>query len=221
MDKQMIRAYLWQAVIRSGFCPGSTKDQKVWLGQYSRSVREFWEISSYPEAAREENGKLKGRIDCTDLFNLLFEYAINSANKFNVVFCYTHPQNKKELIFWEHDVDAGDGKYFSFPIQLFLNSRGREKVAIKEFAPDDIKAVVNGLLLHPKAHQHIESPINNHDIRIGGGIDNPFLYLFHLRYQLCPIPDKRIKEKKRLISLFSDALKSNTPITANKLMEQP
>jgi len=92
---------------------------------------------------------------------------------------------------------------------------------LKKFVSDDVKAVIDGLILHPKAHQHIASPINNHDIRIGGGLDNPFLFLFHLRYQLCPIPDKRQKEKKRLLALFSDSLKSNSSITASSLMAQP
>ena len=58
----------------------------------------------------------------------------------------------------------------------------------------------------------------NHDIRIGGGITNPFLYLFHLRIQLCPIPDTRSKERQRLFDLFENAIKKNTNLQIAELM---
>jgi len=216
MDKQLLRAYLWQAVIRLGFCPGSTKDQQGWLFQYGQSIKDFWE-TSYPKPPRLENGQITGMIDCTDILNLSVSYQVASAYKFNVRFEYSYALNNKSLI-WIHDVD---GKFFCFPLQLFLNRDGQEKEALKKFVSDDVEAVIDGLLLHPKAHQHIASPINNHDIRIGGGLDNPFLFLFHLRYQLCPISVKKQKEKERLKALFSDALKSYSPIAANRLMAQP
>ena len=216
MDKQMIRAYLWQAIIRLGFSPASTKDQKGWLFQYGQSIKDFWE-TSYPKPPRLENGQITAMIDCTDILNLSVSYQVDSAYKFNVRFEYSYALNNKALI-WIHDVD---GKFFCFPLQLFLNRDGQEKKALKKFVSDDVEAVIDGLLLHPKAHQHIASPINNHDIRIGGGLDNPFLFLFHLRYQFCPISVKKQKEKERLNALFSDALKNYSSIPANRLMAQP
>lgn len=215
MDKQMIRAYLWQAVIRLGFCPASTKDQQGWLYQYGHSIKDFWE-TSYPKPPRMEKGRITAEIDCTDPLNLSLIYQVDSTHKFNVHFRYSDPSNSKKLI-WIHDVD---GSYFCFPPQPFL-SRDGQKAALKKFVSDDVEAVVDGLLFHPKAHQHIESPINKHAIRIGGGIDNPFLYLFHLRYQFCLIPIKQKAERDRLVALFSDALRSNSPIAASKLMAQP
>lgn len=219
----MIRAYLWQAIIRLGFCPSSTKDQKKWLRQYNQSIKQFWEINRYPEAPSSENGRIKAIIDCTDLCNLILEYAIETMDKFIVRFLYKNPVSKQELMMWTHDVDEGAGKYFCFPVQPFLTAFNSEKIAIKSFDDEDIEVVTDGLLFHPKAHQHIESPsaLDNHDIRIGGGIDNPFLYLFHLRYQFCPIPEKREMEKVRLKALFSYALKNKYVITADMLMAQP
>jgi hypothetical protein len=116
---------------------------------------------------------------------------------------------------WTHDVDS---RYFSFPEQAFLTNHNNQNQAIENMTSEHIDGVINALLLHPKAHQHIESPINNHKIRIGGGILNPFVFLFHLRYQLCPDKTRRDKEKERLINLFEFAVKSNTPVTANKLL---
>ena len=56
---------------------------------------------------------------------------------------------------------------------------------------------------------------------MGGGITNPFLYLFHLRIQLCPISDRRKAEKARLIDLFEVAIKNNAIVTAFDLMKVP
>lgn len=104
---------------------------------------------------------------------------------------------------WIHDVDD---QYFNFPNQLFLTKYNQEQKALREFEAQDIEKVVDGLLCHPVVHQHIESPIDKHEIRIGGGIDNAFLFLFQLRYQLCPFPDKRKTERDRLMNLFQDEI---------------
>ena len=222
MDKQLIRAYLWQAVIRTGFCPESTKDKKSWIRLHGQSIREFWGIPSYPKAPTMEKGKIKYSIDCTDLLGLYLDCSVNSVHEFNVRFLYLPPQDNKELIMWTHDVDDGGGKYFSSPVQPFLSHKD-EKKALAKFKPDDLDAVLNGLIFHPKAHQHIESPasLDNHHIRIGGGIDNPFLYLFHLRYQFCPDAAKRKAERDRLTVLFADACRNKSKITAHDLLAPP
>jgi hypothetical protein len=116
---------------------------------------------------------------------------------------------------WIHDVDD---KYFIFPNQLFLTECNKEKIALKTFEAKDIESVIDGLLCHPVVHQHIESPINQHEIRIGGGIDNAFLFLFQLRYQLCPFQNKRKAEKDRLINLFQDTIREKKTIAINELM---
>ena len=221
MDKKMIRAYLWQDVIRLGFCPDGIRNQKRWLLEYGRSLRDFWEIDLCPNAPRKNNGRIMARIDCFRI-DLCLDYTIDSSNtNFNVNFLYISPSTTKELM-WVHDVD---GDYFTFPAQVLLNSHNKRNIAVREFANDDIEAVVDGLLLHPAAHQHIKSPIDDHEIRIGGGIDNPFQYLFQLRYQLCPFEAKRRAEKNRLVLLFTEAIRNysrtTSKISASQLMAQP
>jgi len=216
MDKEMICAYLWQDIIRLGFCPSGTRDQKRWLLEYGRSLRDFWEIDIYPAAPRIKNGKIVASIDCVRR-DLCLQYAIDSSIKFNVHFLYILPQKTKELI-WTHDVDRN---YFTFPNQLFLTYRKGRNTAVKKFSDEHIKDVLGGLLFHPAAHLHIESPIDDHEIRIGGGIDNPFLYLFQLRYQLCPHQAKRQAEENRLVTLFTEAIRNNSQIPASQLMAQP
>ena len=121
-----------------------------------------------------------------------------------------------------------DDKYFYFPNQFFLNNyilpnsaTKTRKIAINSMDYGDIGAVVDSLIIHPTPHQHLESPLDNHDIRIGGGLINPFLYLFHLRVQLCPDKDMRTAERKRLISLFDVAIRKNSAIKPNDLMQIP
>lgn len=202
-----------------GFCPNSSKDKKNWLYQYGQSLRLFWEVDSYPERPQKMGGRLGATIDCLKNINLVFEYSIEEspAAKFFVRFLFIPPSNQAKM--WVHDVDPN---YFAFPVQLFLSEHNQRDRALQELTIEDIASVIDGLLLHPAVHQHIESPIDKHEIRFGGGIDNPFLYLFQLRYQLCPDQAKQEAERKRLIELFAMAIPNHwTSIRVNELMKQP
>lgn len=132
------------------------------------------------------------------------------------------PAGTESYIMWSHDVDDG---YFAFPNRKVLsavdNRSGDRGRAVHEFTRDDLVSVIDGLILHPAVHMHVMSPIDSHEIRIGSGIGNPFLYLFNLRFQLCPIQEKRAAEKDRLVEIFTDAIRSNEKITAHDLMAQP
>jgi len=217
MDNKFICAYLWQDIIRLGFSPASTKEKKNWLLQYGRSLKQFWEVEAYPEAPKSSKGILSSTINSPDHLGLCFEYAIQSNDKFTVTLMYSPPVKDKELM-WCHDMD---GQYFYFPNQLFLTDHNKRSFAIKQMSDIDIGKVVDSLLIHPTPHQHIESPVDDHNIRIGGGLLNPFLYLFHLRVQLCPIQVRRNAERERLVYLFKDAIQNNNPVNINELMEIP
>lgn len=218
MDKNIIRAYLWQEIIRLGFCPSSTKEQKTWLYLYAQSLKDFWEVETYPSNPKEHRGNLSILIDNFLVPNGCFKCNIEAQDKFSVRYVYTDNRAGSYSCMLLHDMD---GQYFLFPRQTFLTCCGQAKRVAKQFSDDDIEAVVDGLLLHPAVHMHIESPIDYHSIRIGSGIDNPYQYLFHLRYQLCLFEEKRQAEKIRLITLFTDAIRSKSRITANLLMGQP
>jgi len=217
MDKDIIRAYLWCEVIRIGFCPSSKREQKGWILQYGRSLKEFWEIDEHPFRPAFENSQISAKFSYKQIC-LDFDIYMADAARHNVQFLFS-PANRKYELMWIHDVDS---KYFSFPAQSLLNKYYKPKKSLKNIAEDDLVSVIEGMICHPCAHQHIESPIENHEIRIGGGISNPFLFLFHLRYQLCPFKDKRELEKKRLINLFWDSIKrKEDKITPNELLAQP
>lgn len=187
MDNAIIQAYLWRDVIRLGFSPTGT-DIKRWLVMYGKNLKDFWGIDEYPLPPKS-NGAITAELTCVASLKMILSYTISSISKYTVQFLYM-PQNRE--LMWVHDVD---GSYFSFPEQIFLTKYNRHPEVVKNINDNHIKTVLDGLIFHPKVHQHIESPIDKHEIRIGGGIDNPFLYLFHLRYQLCPIK-KNVRRKK-------------------------
>lgn len=218
IDKKIIRAYLWQDIIRLGFCPSGEKEQKKWLHQYLKSLRDFFELNSSP-APPKSNSKIEFSYSIS--IGLDIEGSITKKDKFMVKFLYLPPSHNSALI-WNHDVD---GTYFTFPIQDFLTHHNQRNPARRKFFDkdfdEDIKLVLDGLIFHPAAHQHIESPIDKHEIRIGGGIGNAFLFLFHLRYQFCPFDEKRKAEERRLVELFKNALRENSQLAASQLMAQP
>jgi hypothetical protein len=210
MNSDLIRAYLWREIVRLGFTPRKEK-WSGWFLQYGHSLEDFWECGPCVTSQR----LTAGAIDCPSL-GISLEVSVTSNAKYTVRFLCA-PSLKDELRMWLHDVDT---EHFAVSKEINTKSVKRQTI-IEKFTDADMKAVIDGLLLHPAVHQHIESPIDEHEIRIGGGIDNPFLFLFHLRYQLCPIETKRKKERDRLVNLFSQAVRCNAPITANALMKQP
>ncbi len=214
MEHSIIQAYIFQDIVRLGFSPSSDKDRKLWLRQYGQSLKEFWEIDSYPAQPSESNKIISATINSPLDIGAVYEYAIESMDKFTVSLMHT----ANSQLMWSHDMD---GKYFTFPCQAFLTKHKQRNQAINNMTHDDVGGVIDSLLVHPAPHQHIESPIDNHEVRIGGGIINPFQYLFHLRIQLCPIADRRLAERNRLLVLFENAIRNNQQVTANELMQIP
>ncbi len=217
MDKHIVQAYIWQDIVRLGFSPSGTKNWKKWLRLYAWSLKEFWEVDCYPKAPSQSGNRLCADIDCSEAIGMTFEYAVEHDDKFTVRLMYSPPREQGGLL-WVHDMD---GRYFSFPNQEFLTFHKRRNQALQIMNPEHIGEVVDSLIIHPTPHQHIESPLENHDIRIGGGLMNPFLYLFHLRVQFCPDIRRRMAEKERLVALFDQAIRDNSEIAPSELMKIP
>lgn len=211
MDNDIIQAYLWQKVIRLGFSPSKDSDIKSWLYLYNSSLPGFWETEEYPKISVLD-GQFQIKVNFHQI-NMSFDCSITNIKKFSVYFLHTA---NTDGLMWVHDVDH---KYFAFPSQSLLNKMGKEPQAINKISTQHIERVLNGLIFHPRSHQHIKLPINNHEIRMGGGIDNPFIFLLHLRYQLCLDTKRRQKEKEYLINLFETAIRNKeTTIAANGLL---
>jgi hypothetical protein len=216
IDKNTIKGYLWQEVVRLGFCPDKNK-QKDWLRQYMYSLHKFFGLDSYPALPSQSERPPAITFEYELPYFLLVKGSFENADKFAITFFYL-PPSADEYLIWNHDMD---GTYFTFPVQKFMIHHNQRKQALRKFSSADMKEVLDGLIFHPAVHQHIKSPIDNHRIRIGGGIGNPFQFLFHLRYQFCLIEATRSAEEKRLLDLFSEAVEKNTEIPISKLMAHP
>lgn len=193
---------IWQKIILLAFSPSGSTDINAWFSCFSKSLQDFWELDN---PTKQEGFKL-------EIYNnnipLSFDFSYSNSNKFTVAIYY--PNNNNNLL-WEHDVDK---KYYS----PYNKQNTFKDVNINQISDSDIKEVLDGFLFHPAVHQHIKEPVSEHLIRIGGGINNPFQFLFHLRYQLCLIQEKRDEEERRLLNLFSNSLKRKKRIPPSELM---
>jgi hypothetical protein len=90
--------------------------------------------------------------------------------------------------------------------------------AIEEVSENDVTEVLRGMVGHPRAHLHIHQDSFPHEVRIGTGLHEPFLFLFQLLFQLCIDENKRDGEMNRLRRIFSiDWLRNEQDVSPQKL----
>lgn len=216
LNRDIVRAYLWRKIIRLGFSPAKSKDQKAWIYLFLKSLKDFWEIEGHSHAPTQIDG-IQFVIQNPGQPNLKIRFSPAGIYDYGATVVFVQ-NTRREMVLW---VQHSDSRYFTFPEQAFLTKKGPESIAVREMRDGDMESVIDSLICHPQPHQHIEPPIGNEYIRIGGGIDNSFLFLFHLRYQLCSITEKREAEKRRLVALFHQVVKNDNIVPPNDLMQQP
>ncbi|MBE9581306.1 MAG: hypothetical protein IMF18_06780 [Proteobacteria bacterium] len=215
MNDNKRRAIVWDTIERLAFRPNPPAS---WLGVYAKTLHRFWGV----EPTRVHFAR-NDKFSVTFL-NLGCCYSIDLVDKYSASFVH----DSSDCLHWQTHVDPGFhskaslqttvGKY---PSQQMDNKLRR-----------DVDAVLDGMLFHPRCHAHIEDlgirhvqldqdrgGLSSHEVRIGGGIENPYVFLFHLRYQFCLVSDQvRQTERLRLIDLFEDAIKDkDETVNASKL----
>jgi hypothetical protein len=211
------RAFIWNKIIQLAFLPQSEIDQKSWIRLFKQNLLTFWGFENQPVSdIRHSTTNIRITYPgITHNDEMIFDCKISSSSQFSVNVLYGQD------LWWIHDYNSN---FFVPSPNIFLPvilKHSREDV-FQINQRNDIEDVIDGLILHPCAHQHIAHPVDNHEIRFGGGITNPYLYLFHLRYQLCPLEDRRNRERVRLTDLFFNAINENRlAISANELMTIP
>ena len=68
----------------------------------------------------------------------------------------------------------------------------------------------------------LEPPLlSPHEVRVSGGIENAFVFLFHLRYQFCLVSEEtRHSERSRLVNLFTKAIdERKVKVSAGELFD--
>lgn len=209
MNDNKRRAFVWDEIERLAFRPDSPEK---WLGVYAKTLHRLW--------GEEATWNRFGPDDefIVTFLNLKCCHFINTVSKYEISFVH----NPSGCTHWKIHVDP---KFLSkaslqTPVERYPSRQMDE-------LHRDVEAVLNGMIFHPRCHTHLEDlgirhvqldqgkgGLKSHEIRIGGGIENPYVFLFHLRYQFCLVhTDVRRDERLRLIDLFERSIrnKKNVP----------
>ncbi len=208
------RFAIWSKIEQLAFRP-QEKEMQSWLSMYRISLHTIWQIHA-------SRSYLKSK----DTFNIPF---LNLKCDYQIEYI----KNKKKYSVTLRDLSTNGGKW-QIHVDPKYDSKSSLQTSQKKCPQKesklrcDITKVLDGMLFHPRCHTHLEdigiphtqldqnsNKLSLHDIRIGGGIENPYVFLLHLRYQFCLIKQAREKERTRLIDLFRVAIQDNKKQTVN------
>jgi hypothetical protein len=200
MNERQRRAITWETIERIAFQP---KDQASWLQIYGRSLGPFWRVQA-ADVVLEINGFEAG------FLNLACQYQVEALHEYNVRIINAASDRKYS---WSLEVDPA----YCSKASLVGPQQSYPRQDMGKHLQADVKAVLEGMLFHPRAHCHGEDiemtlsltdgALSAHEVRLGGGIENAFTFLTHLRYQFCLVSeDVRKAEKTRLVDLFTTAI---------------
>ena len=206
MNDNKRRAIVWDTIERLAFRPNPPAS---WLAFYARTLHGLWGVEP-----------MWDRFALNDYFDIPFlmlkcDYLIESIDKYSVSLIQ---DSSIVRCYWQNHIDP---EYLSKG--SLYSASGRYPRQQRAQLQRDIEAVLDGMLFHPRCHTHFEDlgilpvqldrdrgGLSSHEVRIGGGIENPYVFLFHLRYQFCLVSSQaRDDEKTRLIDLFENAIRNN------------
>jgi hypothetical protein len=213
------RAIVWEIIERIAFRPSSSNDCRSWLGVYAKTLHDLWGIDQtvnrYDSADSIDIPFLM--LKCNFTIKSVAEFSVSLIQDPSAVCCY-----------WANHIVP---IYLSKGALFSENTRYPSQQRSTQLR-GDIEAVLNGMIFHPRCHTHLEDigikpvqlatdkdGLSTREARIGGGIENPYIFLFHLRYQFCLVSNRvRQDERTRLIGLFEDAINHNhTSVNARDL----
>ena len=189
---------------------------KRWLALFDKTIHKLWELEPC-DVAKERESWFN-----VPLLSLRCGYSVETAQKY---VSSIRSENPPRLIFTIHIdpvfVSRADfhNDHADYPAQYYNNH-----------LESDVESVLDGMIFHPRNHTHIDEYglphtgpplLAPHEIRIGGGIENAFVFLFHLRYQFCLVSEAtRNSERNRLVKLFTTAIKGKkTNVPADELFD--
>jgi len=214
MNESNRRAIVWREIERLAFRP---RKPQTWLGVYGRSFQSVWEE---PPIVRFDANR---EFDIP-FFKLICSYSIENADKYSVTF----KDSSTDIGVWQIHVDPNYHSNSSL-----LAGLGKYPTQHRSDLIHDIEKVLESMLFHPRCHSHLEDAgvthvqlsqngggLSSHEVRLGGGIENPYVFLFHIRYQFCLVSSEvRDQEKDRLISLFEANIRSKSSVNACELFK--
>jgi hypothetical protein len=201
------QAMIWDAIERMAFRPASTRDRDGWLWVYVRSLHRLWQLQPNDVLTRHNTG-----FDALFL-NLACDYAVETPDQYSMTIINVAAHAPA---CWHLHVDPGYCSRSSF----YHPGEDYPTQDMDAHLERDVETVLDGMIFHPRNHAHGDElgivselgsdggPLGAKEIRLGGGIENAFVFLTHLRYQFCLLSDDaRQAERTRLIQLFVDAMR--------------
>lgn len=217
MNEMKRRAIVWDMIERKAFRPESPGK---WLSLYAKTLHKL--------LGMEPRWDRLGQNDEVIFPFLALKccYFIESASKYSIAFV----SESSDCPRGQFHVDSCFLSKSS--LQTFADNDKYPRHQIGELARD-VEAVLDGMLFHPRCHAHLKclgiphvkfdeesGGLPPHEVRIGGGIENPYVFLFHLRYQFCLVSDQvRIAERQRLIDLFQRKIRGKEDVSAKDLFD--
>jgi len=215
MTEQERLAIVWNQIERLAFKPSSSANKRTWLSMCGRSLHQLWECEPI------SSNLLLTTCFAIPLLGLQLDYHIESSTK------YTLSIKTSEYILWTIHCDPSyEEKPVLSPSESYPNARTNPHLE------HDVKKVLEGMIFHPRCHSHLKEigswasdfEMNDapsdplHEIRISSAEANPFLFMFQLRFQFCILPpNKRDEERNRLLTLFTEAIKTSQNIPPRDL----
>ena len=205
MTPQERQSIVWAIIERMAFRPNPAG---TWMALYERTIHRLWEIQPGDVVIRH-NTEFQ-----VPFLNIICQYHLveRVGKKYDASIRLTGDQS---CFLWTVHVDPD----YASKAALHNESRSYQRQDRARHLHDDVASVLDGMVFHPRNHTHIEECgltadllVNSallaaHEIRIGGGIENAYVFLFHLRYQFCLVSvESRTQERNRLIDLFTSAI---------------
>jgi hypothetical protein len=205
MTPQERQSVVWAAIERMAFRPAQ---DNTWLSLYERTIHQLWELEP-GDVVTQCNTRLE-----VPFLNISCEYRVEQIGKYDVSIRLRGDDSRFPLAF---QVDPA----YASKASLHNEIRRYRRQDCARHLHNDVASVLDGMVFHPRNHTHLEDcgltasmqggqALDAHEIRVGGGIENAFVFLFHLRYQFCLVSeDTRTHEKNRLVALFTSAIEES------------
>lgn len=196
MNPERRRTHIWVMIARRAFTPRNDGEREKWLHCFYQAIPRYVDNSllSAPRSGR-------GMLGCRSLdFECRYNIQPDRAD-----FTMLIPSCE-----WQFGIES-----MVFACVPCLHEW---EEARNELCEDDVTEVLRGMIEHPRAHFHMHQDSFPHEVRIGTGLQEAFLFLFQLRFQLCIDQDRRDTEMNRLSRIFSvDWLRNEQDVSPQKL----
>ena len=173
---------IWHTIERLAFSPAPA-DRGRWLTVYERTLPKLWGRQEPDMPIHHHAG-----FDA-DFLNLVCNYTVETPDRYSVTVVNAATDAP---VCWHLHVDPD----YCSKAAICSTTGHYPRQDMDRHLDGDVKTVLDGMIFHPRNHAHGDklgiaselaagSALSPYEIRLGGGIENGFVFLTHLRYQFC------------------------------------